>query len=192
MDRAKKYTVPKQTRSLAFTHLCVAFVMVILSFAFLDFAAKYFAVKVILTVTMLFIYLSWLFSSAYEIAMTDDKTYVPLTPYPAKGFILSLGTVGLIAASWIFYEIMWVVKPIGETVEWGTFIATGLYIFITSPFSTIINVQGANASLTGQIFSIILPVVACGFGYFCGYKKWDYTKYIKVIMFEKKKNEKKK
>lgn len=191
MDRTKKYTVAKQIRSLIFTYLSIAFVMIILSISLLDVATKHMAVKIILTAIMLFTTVMWTFSSAYECASTDHKTYVPLNPYPAKGLVLSLGIVLLIAASWIFYEIMWIVKPMGENIEPVTFAATGIYLFITSPFSTLINLQGKNASLIGQILSIAIPVISCAAGYFCGYKKWDYTKYMKVIMFEKK-NEKKK
>ena len=195
MDRTKKYTVPKQIRSLIFTYLSISFIMIILTFSLLDVATKYAAVKIILTAIMLFITVMWTFSSAYECASTDYKTYVPLTPYPAKGFVLSTGIAALIIASWIFYEIMWIVKPMGENFEPLTFAATGIYLFITSPFSTLVNLQGKDADLLGQILSVVIPVITCAAGYFCGYKKWDYTKYMKVIMFDKKnekKNEKKK
>ncbi|MBP3361206.1 MAG: hypothetical protein J6N52_10160 [Clostridia bacterium] len=187
MSKPIKYSVPKQIRSLTFTHLCCDFVMTFLAFTFLGLADKHIAVKIILNIILIAIYFMWIFASAYECATSDHKHYTPLTPYPAKGALLSTGIIILTAAVWIYYFLAWKLMPMGETFVLPTFISTVLYIFITSPFFGLVNVSGGSANIIGQICTLIIPFAACTFGYFCGYKKWDYTKYMKVLMFEKKK-----
>lgn len=187
MSKPIKYSVPKQIRSLLFTHLSCAFITTFLAFSLLSLADKHLAVKIILNIIIIGIYFMWMFASAYECATSDHKPYTPLTPYPSKGALLSVGILLLTIVIWIYYFLSWKLMPMGESFVLPTFISTLLYIYITSPFFGLVNISGGSANIAGQICTLLIPFAACTFGYFCGYKKWDYTKYMKVIMFEKKK-----
>ncbi len=151
------------------------------------------ALSVCLSILMAVVYSVLLFNSSYECASADHKTYSQLKPYPLKGFVISLGTIFPVVLSWIFYVICWKIAPIPETVVSGTeipvvtFWANMIYSFFTAPFWNVINIQGSNASLVGQIVSIGVPVVVCFVGYYLGYIKLDYTKYINKIMYDKTK-----
>jgi len=183
----KKYTVTKQVFKMLLSILGADFLSIFISLMLMGITDKYTIAKVITQALVLWFYAIWIFGAAYDCATTDHKTYVPLKPFASKGFILSIAPVAFVGLTWIFYFICWKTMPMESNFIPITTIATALYIFSTSPFFEIIQIAGAKANLVGQICAIVVPVILCVLGYYSGFVKWDYTKYLKVIMFEKKK-----
>ena len=151
------------------------------------------ALSACLSVLMVLVIGVLLLNSSYECAVSDHKSYSTLKPYPLKGFVLALGAIVPIVISGIIHSVAWKVAPIPEVVATGadiplgTFWANMLYSFFTAPFWIVINIQGRYASVAGRIISVTLPAMVCFAGYYLGYIKLDYTKYISKIMYDKKK-----
>lgn len=186
MAKEKKYSVARQILSILASHLSICFATGFLVIVFLG-VSEHKTIKIILSIVCAFIYVTWMISAAYAQATFDNCPYTPLKPHPAKGLLLSVGTAALVGIIWILYILVWKYMPMTDTFKAPTLIVMILYIYVTSPFSLIMNISGPTANLWGQIASVAVPIIACTFGYYSGYKKWDLSKYTKIIMFEKKK-----
>lgn len=189
----KKNSTFKQAFSIFTVHFVACLFTFLVMMPVIGAASSNKTLSVILSITMILIYAVLLFNSSYGSAYADNKPYSKLKPYPVKGIVLSLGAIVPIVLAWIFYALSWKYAPIPKTVVSGseipivTFWANMIYSFFTSPFWNVVNIQGSVASLPGQIISLAVPAVSCLVGYYLGYIKLDYTKYINKIMYDKKK-----
>ena len=189
----KKTTVLKQVLSHLTVHAVACLFIFLVMVPIIGGVASYPTVSLCVAIVMAVVYAGILFGTSYECAYSDHKTYSKLKPYPLKGLVLSLGVVIPVALAWDFYAIAWKVAPIPEAatsqaqIPLLTFTANMLYSFITAPFWDLVDIKGGNASLTGQIISLVVPAAACFAGYYLGYIKVDFTKYINKLMYDKKK-----
>ena len=186
MGKEKKYSITRQIFSMLTSHLSVCFITGFLSVMLLGIS-KYFIAKLLLCIICILIYFAWMFSSAYSLAESDNRSYTPLKPYPLKGLVLSIGVALIVGIMWVLYRLSWHYMPMHENVSIPTLIVMILYIYITSPFTFLININGEQANLIGQIISVAVPVAITFIGYYCGYKKIDLSKYTNKFVFEKKK-----
>ncbi len=188
MVKEIKYSLPRQIRKILISHIACCFLTSFLALTLISLTDMHIAIKIIAAAILLLVYFIWIFSSSYDCATSDHKSFTPLTPYPAKGFVLSLGIVAVVSVSTLFRIIAWNIAPAApDSISITAVISNIIYIYLTSPFFHIVNIQGGQTNIIGQIISFIVPVIFCAFGYYAGYKKWDISKYMKVIMFEKKK-----
>ena len=187
----KKNSVFKQAFSIFTVHSVACLFTFLVMMPIIGAVASNNILSVCLSILMALVYGVLLFNSSYESAASDHKPYSRLKPYPLKGFVISIGAIVPVVLSWIFYVICWEIAPIPQAVVSGTeiplatFWANMIYSFFTAPFWNVINIQGKEASLAGQIISIAVPALACFIGYYLGYIKLDYTKYINKIIYDK-------
>ncbi|MBQ7974714.1 MAG: hypothetical protein IJ300_03400 [Clostridia bacterium] len=189
----KKTNTFKQALSHLVVHFVACLFIFLVMMPIIGGASSNTTLSVILGIVMALIYAYFMFSTSYECAAKDHKPYSETTPYPFKGLILSLGVIVPVIITWIFYVIAWKAAPIPETVDAQTsipvitFTANMVYSFFTSPFWNFVAVKGSTANLAGQLVSLAVPAAACFAGYYLGYIKFDYTKYINKIVYDKKK-----
>lgn len=189
----KKNSIFKQALSIFTVHFVACLFIFLVMMPIIGAVGSNKILSALLSILMIVVYAVLLFNSSYECASADHKSYSNLRPYPVKGIVLALGAIVPIVIAWVFYVICWKIAPIPETVVSSseipvvTFWANMIYSFFTAPFWNIINIQGSDASIMGQIISLTVPGVSCLIGYYLGYIKLDYTKYINKIMYDKKK-----
>ena len=87
-------------------------------------------------------------------------------------------------AVWIWHGVAW---QVSGNVNGQTVAANIGCLIMSAPFSSLVNIKGAEVSFYGQAASVAIPLVSCIVGYYCGYRKWDYTKYLARFVYEKKK-----
>ena len=184
----KKRSVPRQIMGMLRSHIITSIVMTILLLIILGSVGSVLVLKNIIAYVMVAYYALTIYSDAYAYANDDLKSYTPLKGYAAKGFVLSLGIAVAIILAWVFYKISWMVAPIkADSIPPYTITAHILYMVLTGPFMSFVNVQGASANLYGQLAALFVPVLCTAWGYFDGYRKKDITGFISKFMYEKKK-----
>ena len=189
----KKSSTIRQVLSVFTVHFVACLFTFLVMMPIIGAASSNKTFSVILSIIMILVYAVLLFNSSYECAVADHKPYSVLKPYSVKGLVLSLGVIVPIVLSWIFYVLSWRFAPIPQSVSASsdiplvTFWANMVYSYFTSPFWNVINIQGSSASVAGQIISLTVPAGVCLVGYYLGYIKLDYTKYINKIVYDKKK-----
>ena len=182
----KKKSVIGQAFGILLTHILVSLMMFFILIGILNLTDNA-IIRAVLSLISAVVYAFMIFSNAYECAVDDLKPYSTLKPYAAKGALLISVTVGVIIILGVLRIILWKVAPItDDTISPWTLAVNGLYLFMTSPFLDIVRIKGADSNIWGQLISVVVPVAACMFGYYCGYRKWDYMKYINRFVYEKK------
>lgn len=163
----------------------------------------------IMSIILLLVYGLVLYSSAYECAEYDLKSYTKTTSYLHKGFYLSL----LIPLSnlliWLLMKFMWSIEP-NEAIApiremqytwWpqipnatylpGTAIAANvIFVVWTFPYNEFMNFSESYMSIWGHVLMYVFPVLCVTLGYVGGCKKWDLSKYFKFLVYDKKNNKK--
>lgn len=180
-----KYTIPGQMLSVAFAHIITAFVFF---FIWLISAGMWEgAFGKIFSFVGLVCYLVSIYNSGVNCAQADKRTVSPLSPHPAKGFVLPFFLLIFNALIIFMYKYAWSVAGDGEFLRqgWAVFLNM-LSVFWTAPFENLLGMNCGALSVGGYLIIFVLPIVATAGGYFAGYKGFDLFAKISSLAYEKK------
>lgn len=163
-------------------------VTAVLTLAMLIVGPEKTTIRTVLTWLNFIIYIAFIFSKASQYATFDHKPYHKTTPHPLKGFPLSIGMVVFPLICYALYTLAWRFIPTTDLVYSPLCtLATLLYIFASSPVFCYVNVYGNSSTFMPLVYMLIATVIACGTGYYAGYKKIDIVKIVNDFMIEKNK-----
>ncbi len=193
-----------QILGVFFTHVKAVLIIALLGLFILGSLLVMDVVGKIVSVTLLLIYGLVLYSSGYECAEYDLRSYTKTTSYLHKGFYLSL----LIPISnlliWILMKFLWsidaeeAIAPVKQMeYTWWPQIPNASYlpataiagniIFViwTFPYNEFMNFSQSYMSVWGHVLMYVFPVLCVTIGYVGGLKKWDLSKYLNFLVYEK-------
>lgn len=130
--------------------------------------------------------------SAAGTAHTNDKRSIsPLTPKPAKGFILPAFLTLLSIVLILLYKIAWTYGSNGTNVtEIWSLIFNIIFLFWVAPYQPFLGVAHGHIEPQGYLIILLLPIIASAFGYLASFKGFDLSEKVRSIAYEKKEKNK--
>lgn len=133
-------------------------------------------------------YFSIVYRKAWDYASHDKKPYVEMTPYKAKGAVLSIGILLLNLILWIAYKFSWTFMTIDGSLATYTGVFYNVaYIFNTFMYVGFINLSNGSMNWYGHIIIYAVPLAASTLGYIAGLKDFTLSDKLMPFIYEKKK-----
>ena len=182
-----KYSVSGQMLLMAKTHLSTAFLFMVLFLITISMAGK--VRDIIFGICGSLGYFSSIYSAADAAYFDDKKSISPLTPKPAKGFILPLILTGFSLIIVLLYHFAWSngVTENGTLLPWAIPINI-LSLLWTVPYQPFLGMANGSIALHGYLIIFLTPFVASGLGYFAAFHGFDLNAKMHSLAYEKKKN----
>lgn len=132
------------------------------------------------------IYTLMMYSCGYNTAKNDKKSYANLTPVAYKGAVIALGLLVLNIVIILLYKLSWISGSDGETLSklWATG-GNVFSVFWFSPYLNFLGMDKGNIAPYGYAIITLLHTAACFIGYFAGYKDFDISKKLRLLVYEK-------
>ncbi len=182
-----RYTWAGQVLSVVLTHIEMSFLFFFVWLLALGLLEK----KVfgdIYTVVSVLTYFFALYGVSESIYRDDKKTYTKLSPFWYKGAILSILPIllNLIFATLIMF--VWKKYSEGGALQnAGAIVINVIGVFWVSPFQKLVQFEKGMVDIVSYLVIVIVPFIACFFGYFAGVKGFDISSKFRFLMYEKKK-----
>lgn len=181
----KKYISLAQVAAVTRLHLYIslaaAFAGVILPVV-LDGIFKY-----IFSTVFILIYALAMYSKGEELAKRDAKSYTDEIQYKYKGLLLPAGIIVIWLVLLVLYKFSWKYDIVSYSSGFINNLLFAVWSFVYNGFMDLSN---GSFSFYSQILFVLVPVAACGAGYFAGYKKFDLSVHIAELVYEKDESEK--
>lgn len=181
-----KYTWHGQILSVITAHIEAAFVFFLIWMFSISITGTRLGGLIYSFITAV-IYTIIMYLCGYNTAKNDKKSYTKLTPIAYKGAIIALGLLVLNIFAVILYKSSWISGSNGEILL--TLWATGgnaLSIFWFSPYLNFLGMSKGNIAGYGYAIIALLHTAACFLGYFAGYKNFDISAKLRLLVYEKK------
>jgi len=182
-----KYTWAGEIASVLVSHLSVAMFISILWIIMLNIIETKIG-GAIFTAFSVIIYIVFLFGAGNKVYKNDKKSYTKLSPIWYKGAILPIAVIVANIVFAIAFNLIW--KNYGSEEGLSSIWAVIVNVicnFWFSPYQKLFDMNRAGIAFYDYLLSTAVPLVACFFGYYFGYKNIDVTKKLGFLMYEKKK-----
>ena len=192
MNNKMKYTIPGQVFSIIVTHMQAAFLFFFVWLLAISITSGKTAGFIYSVISSLF-YFMMIYSAGYTVVKNDKKSYTELTPIPYKGALLSLGLLLINIIVLAIYHLSWMLGRTPEGISIGWALAGNIFsIFWFSPYMNLLSMENGHIALYGYAIIILLHPIACFLGYFAGYNNFDISTKFKFLVYDQKKDTKKK
>ncbi len=144
--------------------------------------------EAVFSVLFTLLYFSVIYHRSWEYAAHDKKPYVEMTPYKAKGAVLSIGILILNLILWVAYEFAWNFMTIdGSLATYTGIIYNVMYIFNTFMYTGFIELANGTMNWYGHIIIYAVPITASTLGYIAGLADFTLSDKLMPFIYEKKK-----
>lgn len=192
MNKKMKYTIPGQVASIIVTHSEAAFLFFFVWIFSISITSTKVGGLIFSTISTLF-YFMMIYSAGYNTVKNDKKSYTELTPVPYKGALLSLGLLVFNIIVLVIYHLSWFFGSTPEGIStWWSLVGNIFSIFWFSPYLNLLNMENGHIALYGYAIILLLHPSACFLGYYAGYKNFDISAKFKFLVYDQKKDKKKK
>lgn len=186
MRDSMKITVKYQFVNMLLMHLAAAGV----TFVFGMVAFWYFLSrpvwKEILSVVFMAVYFIMLYIRSKKFAVLDNKSYTPLKPSTAKGFLFGVLISAVTIVLLVLFEFMWSAFCVdGGLVGVIPTAVNVIFYFWSFPYNGIMGLSCGLMTWYSIALMLILPVAACGMGYIAGSKNIEVMEKLEEYMYEK-------
>ncbi len=188
MEKLFKYLPPKQMLQIIKSHaVATIFIFIFAMLAAGAIYGKYAILLNIFTVITLFIYFSFIYGEAFNIAKKDKKNYTDEEPYLLKGFLLPIGLTIITILLYVLYYVVWRYMSVnGALTSMVAWTLNMPYIIWTYAFNDLIGLEKGIMSWYGYIIVVFTPVIFSGIGYIAGLKGFDIKEKLSKYIYEKK------
>lgn len=185
-----KFSVPGQMLLMLRTHFTTAIIFMVL-FLMTTSMRGSFGNMVFGVIGLLGYFLS-IYSSAASAFINDKMDASPLTPKPAKGFLIPIFVVIANILVVLLYNMAWAFGSDGESMTqiWSLIINIVSLLWV-SPYQPLLGMAYGHIKPVGYIIIFIIPVIASALGYFAAYKGFDLSAKVHGLIYEKKKENEK-
>ena len=192
MNKKMKYTIPGQVASIIVTHIEAAFLFFFVWIFSISITSTKIGGLIFSSVSTLF-YFMMIYSAGYNIVKNDKKSYTELSPISYKGALLSLGLLAVNIIVLVIYHLSWFFGSTPEGIStWWSLAGNIFSIFWFSPYMNLLGMENGHIAFYGYAIIILLHPIACFLGYYAGYNNFDISAKLKFLVYDQKKNQKKK
>ena len=192
MNAKMKYTIPGQVLSIITTHIQAAFLFFFVWLLAISITSGKTAGLIYSIISSLF-YFMMIYSASYTVVKNDKKSYTKLTPIPYKGALISLGLLLVNIIVLVIYHLSWQFGSNAEGLTNGWALAGNIFgLFWFAPYMNLLGMENGHIALHGYAIILLLHPIACFLGYFAGYKNFDISTKFKFLVYDQKKDKKKK
>ena len=133
-----------------------------------------------------------IYAAAGSYHLNDKMDASPLTPKPAKGFLLPLFVIVANLIIVLLYKMAWTFGSDGQsmTAAWSLIINIVSLLWV-SPYQPLLGMAYGAIEPIGYLIIFATPIIASALGYFASYKGFDLSAKVNGLIYEKKKNEEK-
>lgn len=175
--------------SMLYVHITAVIPGVIVSVLLMSLTSRYKAISTVFSLIMGVIYFSVIFAKAHHDGHHDRMPHNRESGHILKGFLISLGILGLNFILWLGYWFTWKFLTIDGSIATVTgFIYNLLFYFDTIFFTELGEIQLGNINLLGNLLIYLVPLFASGLGYILGFKGISPEMKLNKIMYEEKKD----
>lgn len=188
-EKMSKYIKFKQILKMIKIHFAVSLVVMFMGLILPIFYME--GIKIIASAVFVFVYMLILYAASAEIAGHDKKSYTAETAYPWKGIILPVGIFAVWVFLYVMYYMSWKYGIVNMQFASGM-INHFLFVMWNQIYSGFMNsseMVSGNFEIWVTVPVVIVPLIACGGGYFAGYKGFDISEKVADIMYDKKNEE---
>lgn len=140
----------------------------------------------------LFGYFLSIYASASSAFLNDKMDASPLSPKPAKGFLLPLFVVIANILVVLLYKMAWAYGSDGESMtQIWSLILNIISLLWVSPYQPLLGMAYGFIKPMGYIIIFVTPIIASALGYFAAYKGFDLNAKVHGLIYEKKKENEK-
>ncbi len=187
-----KYVTPAQMLKIVKTHLFTAAVIFLLGILIFASAVTSDIGSVLFSAIATIIYFFSIYSSAYDVAQRDKKSYTEEQPYRFKGLLLPIGLLIATVLLYALYLITWKFMTIdGSLYSVQGYINNILFYMWTFPFTAFINLEHGFMAWYGYVIVILLPFISSFLGYLAGYYNYDINGTLFKLIYNTNDKEKK-
>ena len=176
-----KYIRIGQIWSIIKTHFVVSLIAM-----FMGMIMPWFVVgspKHIASLIFIFIYMLVMYSKSEDTAKHDKKQYTTDVPYIWKGLLLP---VGIFIVWGILYALFYFTWKYDIINSFSGFTNNLLFVFWNYVYVGFLNIADGKFNVWAMSLAFFIPLVACGGGYFAGFKGFDISRKVANIVYDKK------
>ena len=145
-------------------------------------------VKEFASLIAMFIYVLVLYSTCVDMARQDRKQYTEEVAYPWKGLILPVGIYVIWGFLYIMFYFSWKYGIVHPDFVSGI-INNILFVMWNYVYMGFMQIMEGKFAMWTLILVFLTPLVACGVGYFAGYKGFDVSEKVVKVVYDKKDDE---
>lgn len=181
-----KYTWYGQILSVITAHIEAAFVLFLIWFFSISITGTRLGGLIYSAVSAV-VYAAVMYLRGYTTAGNDKKSYTKLSPIAYKGAVISLGLLFLNILPIFIYNLSWAIGSDGENlVNIWAIGGNAFCIFWFSPYLNLLGMDKGSIAVYGYAVIALLHTIACFLGYFAGYKNFDISEKLRLLVYEKK------
>ncbi len=145
------------------------------------------SLKYIFSGVFILIYALALYSKSGEAAAHDKKEYTPEKAYAWKGLLLPCGIFAVWVVLFALYSFSWKYDIVGYSSGFINNLLFAVWNFIYSGF---LDMNNGSFNWYAVVIAAVVPVAACGIGYYAGFRRFDLSEKVAKIVYEQKDEEK--
>lgn len=186
MRDSVKITVKYQFCMMLLQHLAAAGVTFVFGMVAFWYFLSRSVWKELLSVVFIAVYFILLYSKSKKFAALDNKTYTPLEPKLVKGFMFGGAIAAAMLVFFALYELDWQFFSEGDSVIGVIPTAVNaIFYFLSFPYNGLMNMHCGAITWYSVVLMAVVPIAACGAGYYAGIKNIQIMEKIESFMYEK-------